>query len=66
MLSRSEEVKKEEEKKRIPLSLEELIAKKKAEDEAESKVRLINVLFLPYTVSAHSWVLLQLLHAQYD
>ena len=46
MLYRSEEIKKEEEKKRIPLSLEELIAKKKAEDEAESKVRLINVMFL--------------------
>ena len=33
-------MKKEEEKKRVPLSLEELIAKKKAEEEAESKVCL--------------------------
>ena len=33
-------MKKEDDKKRVPLSLEELIAKKKAEEEAESKVPL--------------------------
>jgi len=33
-----EELKAEENKKRVPLSLEELVAKKKADDEAQSKV----------------------------
>ena len=41
-------------KKRVPLSLEELLAKKKAEEEAQSKVREI---FSKYFVNADFWFL---------